>query len=101
MTRWGDYYNHERPHSALDYLRPVNYYRGDPAARLAERKQKLAQALETRKQYWQAYANVNELLRALSGIAPTIYTESLPLLHNPLTSSWYIWKRVGRKPTQI
>lgn len=61
MTRWGDYYNYERPHSALDYLRPVDYYRGDPAARLAERKQKLAQALEARKQYWQAYANVNEL----------------------------------------
>jgi len=27
-----DYYNHERRHSALEYLRPVDCYRGDPAA---------------------------------------------------------------------
>ena len=39
----------------------VDYYRGDPAARLAEREQKLIQALETRGEYWQAYGNVKEL----------------------------------------
>ena len=61
MDRWGRYYNYKRPHSALKYLRPVDYYRGDPAARLAEREQKLAQALEARGQYWQAYEDVKEL----------------------------------------
>jgi putative transposase len=53
MERWSHYYNHKRPHSALKYLRPVDYYRGDPGARLAEREQKLSQALEARKLYWQ------------------------------------------------
>ncbi len=43
FTRWADYYNHRRPHSALRYLRPVGYYRGDPEARLAERQKKLVQ----------------------------------------------------------
>ena len=61
MERWGHYYNYKRPHSALRYLRPVDYYRGDPAARLAEREQKMTQALAARKQYWQAIGNVKEL----------------------------------------
>jgi len=30
LTRWHDYYNNRRPHSALQYLRPVDYYRGNP-----------------------------------------------------------------------
>lgn len=30
----------------------AEYYRGDPEACLAERKQKLAQAVEARKAYW-------------------------------------------------
>lgn len=52
LTRWQDYYNHRRPHSALRYLRPVDYYRGDPEARLAERRQKLQHALVARQTYW-------------------------------------------------
>lgn len=52
MARWGDYYNNQRPHWALKYLCPVDYYRGHPEARLAERQQKLVQAVETRKAYW-------------------------------------------------
>jgi putative transposase len=52
MTSWSDYYNYRRPHSALKYLCPADYYRGDPQARLAEREQKLAQAVEARKVYW-------------------------------------------------
>jgi transposase InsO family protein len=44
MARWSHYYNYKRPHSALQYLRPVDYYRGDPEARLAERKRRLALA---------------------------------------------------------
>jgi putative transposase len=60
MTRWSHYYNYQRPHSALNYLRPVDYYRGDPAVRLAEREQKLLQALEARKAYWEAHSDVKE-----------------------------------------
>jgi len=60
MVSWSHYYNFGRPHSALKYLYPVDYYRGDPATRLAEREEKLAQAAESRRVYWQAYANVKE-----------------------------------------
>lgn len=41
-------YNLERRHSALYYLRPVDYYRGNPGALLAERAQKIAAAREHR-----------------------------------------------------
>ena len=46
------YYNERRAHSALHYLRPIDYYRGDPAARLAEREAKLRAAAEARNHYW-------------------------------------------------
>jgi putative transposase len=45
-----DHYNHHRLHAALSYLRPVDYYRGNPAALLAERRRKLVTARELRKQ---------------------------------------------------
>ncbi len=37
-------------HSALKYLRPVNYYRGNPEALLAERKRKLREAAARRRE---------------------------------------------------
>lgn len=46
------FYNKERPHSALRYLCPVDYYRGDPEARLVERRQKLAKAADRRHRFW-------------------------------------------------
>jgi len=45
-----DHYNHRRLHSSLNYLRPVDYYRGDPEPLLAERRRKLQTARQLRKQ---------------------------------------------------
>jgi len=47
---WVRYYNEERLHSALKYLRPVDYYRGNPEALLAERKRKLGEAAARRRE---------------------------------------------------
>lgn len=49
------YYNERRPHSALHYLCPRDYYRGDPAACLAERHAKLRAAAESRRTYWEQH----------------------------------------------
>lgn len=49
------YYNYHRPHSALHYLCPHDYYRGDPAARLAEREVNLKVAALARLRYWETY----------------------------------------------
>jgi hypothetical protein len=43
-----DHYNHVRLHSALSFLRPVDYYRGDSEALLAERCRKPRMAREPR-----------------------------------------------------
>lgn len=45
-----DHYNHHRLHSSLNFLRPVDYYRGNPEALLAERRRKLTQARDLRRQ---------------------------------------------------
>ncbi len=52
FARWSRYYNQERPHSALKHLCPFDYYRGNPQARLAERRNKLADARAARAAYW-------------------------------------------------
>jgi len=46
------YYNERRPHAALRYLRPSDYYRGNPTARLVEREAKLKMASLARRRYW-------------------------------------------------
>ena len=50
LAEWVRYYNEERLHSALEYLRPVDYYLGNPQALLAERKTKLREAAARRKE---------------------------------------------------
>jgi transposase InsO family protein len=49
MAEWASYYNYRRPHSALRYLRPIDYYPGDSQARLAEREDKLLAAVAARQ----------------------------------------------------
>jgi putative transposase len=43
-------YNEQRLHSALGFLAPVDYYRGNPSERYAARRTKLAQARHQRKE---------------------------------------------------
>jgi transposase InsO family protein len=52
LARWADYYNGQRPHSALGYLCPLDYYRGNPALRREQREAVLAQATLQRQSYW-------------------------------------------------
>ena len=52
MERWEAYYNWKRPHSALNYLTPGTYYRGNPEQELARREAFLAKAREQRAAYW-------------------------------------------------
>ena len=49
IGRWVEHYNGTRLHAALHYLPPVEYYQGDPPARLAERRQKLHAARVRRR----------------------------------------------------
>jgi transposase InsO family protein len=50
IGRWVEHYNGTRLHAALNYLPPVEYHTGDPAARLAERRQKLQAARLRRRE---------------------------------------------------
>ena len=44
------YYNNDRLHSGIDYLRPIDRYRGDPETLLKERYWKIEQARHRRKE---------------------------------------------------
>lgn len=49
IGEWVRHYNDERLHAGLGYLTPAEYYRGNPAARIATRQRKLAQAQRERQ----------------------------------------------------
>jgi transposase InsO family protein len=49
IGRWVEHYNEERLHAGMEYLPPAEYYRGDPPARLKERKHKLEQGRTDRE----------------------------------------------------
>lgn len=49
IAGWVEQYNETRLHAGLGYLPPAEFYRGDPAARWAERRAKLARAREQRR----------------------------------------------------
>jgi transposase InsO family protein len=49
------YYNERRPHSALRYLSPCEFYRGDPTAALAARADACRAAAAARQAYWEAH----------------------------------------------
>jgi putative transposase len=50
IGEWVDYYNEERLHASLNYLPPAEYFRGNPPARLQERRQKLSQGRKARRE---------------------------------------------------
>ena len=51
MTRLVRRYNEERLHSALGYLPPRDFYRGEPSIRFEERRLKLSQARHRRREH--------------------------------------------------
>jgi len=50
IGQWVDYYNHQRLHAGIRYLRPVDYHFGDPDKLVNIRKNKLDKAKKQRKQ---------------------------------------------------
>jgi transposase InsO family protein len=64
LAEWVRYYNEERLHSALEYLRPVDYYLGNPQALLAERQMKLREAAARRKEANRGKEQIRLLHRA-------------------------------------
>jgi transposase InsO family protein len=49
ITNWVNFYNHDRLHSAIQYLRPIDYYRGEPEKLVKERLKKLKNAKTKRR----------------------------------------------------
>ena len=50
IESWVDYYNNKRLHSGIMYLRPVDYYRGEPEKLVKERLSKLRNARHRRRE---------------------------------------------------
>lgn len=66
IVKW---YNEDRLHSALGYLRPIDYYRGDPAAMHDERRRKMAEARHRRREKNLKLRQPTLPLESLEGVA--------------------------------
>ena len=55
IDHYRTYYNQRRPHSALRYLCPHEFYRGDPFAALAARADACRAAAAARQAYWKVH----------------------------------------------
>jgi len=49
VADWVEYYNAKRLHAGIQYLRPVDYYRGNPEELIRERQRKLEEASRLRR----------------------------------------------------
>jgi len=64
IAGWVYHYNNVRLHAGIDYLRPKDYYAGNPEQLLQERKDKLEKAREKRRivnseRYWETSPGAN------------------------------------------
>jgi transposase InsO family protein len=66
IVKW---YNEDRLHSALGYLRPIDYYRGDPAALHEQRRRKMAEARHRRREKNLKLRQPTLPLESLEGVA--------------------------------
>lgn len=66
IVRW---YNEERLHSAIGYLRPIDYYRGDPARLHEQRRRKLAEARHRRREKNLRLRQPTLPLKCMEGVA--------------------------------
>ena len=55
IANYRTYYNEHRPHSALHYLCPHEFYHGDPATALAARADACRAAAAARQAYWETH----------------------------------------------
>lgn len=74
LGEWIDHYNHRRLHSSLKFLRPADYFMGEPEKLLEIRRQKLSRARERRVAFNKAKIYNGE---ALSLENRTIFHEAI------------------------
>ncbi|MEO7972636.1 MAG: IS3 family transposase [Thermoanaerobaculia bacterium] len=66
IVRW---YNEERLHSAIGYLRPIDYYRGEPARLHEQRRRKMAEARHRRREKNLSLRQPTLPLECMEGVA--------------------------------